>query len=59
MGEMMVYIPLNLLLELTECREKLRAIKDFTNKNKYSVDREDLAVLGGFELKKVNRDADV
>lgn len=60
MDDMTITIPLSLFLELTEYKEKLRVIRDFTNEQKYSIDREDLAILGGFELKVwENEDADM
>lgn len=59
MEETMIYVPLNLLLELTECRGKLRVIQDCLNCEDFYVNRENLAVIGGFELKEFKENADV
>lgn len=60
MSDTTIQISLSLFLELSECKERLRVIRDFTNKQRYNVNRENLAILGGFELEtQVDADADM
>lgn len=42
-----VEIPLNVLLELAECRGRMAAMEDYAKARRYNLDPKDLLVIGG------------
>lgn len=49
-GEIMVYVPLNSYEDGVCAMARVEALKSFTIKNEYSISREDIASILGFEL---------
>lgn len=44
-----VEVPLNILLELAECRGRMCAMRDYAKAHKYNFNPNDLSIIGGFE----------
>lgn len=56
-GEIMVYVPLNNYEDGVCAMARIESLKAFTLKSDYSISREDIASILGFELAKVKGDA--